>query len=295
MAYTVTVVLEADSGFIFESTDLAIASPSVNAIIDGAQANITGNTGAELTLTFTFPETDLAPITSAAITGITAPVTGGTPVNTAIGTGNFSVGAVSWDPNNNPFTANETYTAYVTLTANNGFTFPAGFTATIDGTAATVSGAPGTSVTLSRTFPATAALPTLILTPASVNINDGNLTATVTVGGTAASTVNLDVNALPAGITANVAGTTITVTGVQPASDQSASGVTIHVQTFAGANNIHTIIIGSNVSFSGNGTGGIIGPGGGPSTNFRDVYQSYGSQTGTFIRNTTTHVWTRQQ
>ncbi|MCL2294854.1 MAG: putative Ig domain-containing protein, partial [Spirochaetes bacterium] len=72
------------------------------------------------------------------------------------------------------------------------------------------------------------------------------------------------------------------------------SGVTIHVQTFAGANNLHTIIIGSNVTFSGNGTGGIIGPGGTPSTNFRDIYLSYGSQPGIFIRNTTTHVWSRQ-
>ena len=61
--------------------------------------------------------------------------------------------------------------------------------------------------------------PTLTLTPASVTINDDSLTATVTVGGTAKGAVTLDAEALPSGVTATVEGTTITVTGVRPSTE----------------------------------------------------------------------------
>ena len=57
--------------------------------------------------------------------------------------------------------------------------------------------------------------PTVILTPASVTINDGNLTETVNVTGTATGEVTLDTAALPTGVTATVYETTITVTGVR--------------------------------------------------------------------------------
>ena len=98
------------------------------------------------------------PITSVAITGITAPVTGAVPVTTASGVGNFTIGSVSWNPNNNPFTAGTVYTASVTLTANSGFTFTGLATATIDAQTATVANNTGTAVTLSRTFPVTSLL-----------------------------------------------------------------------------------------------------------------------------------------
>ena len=65
--------------------------------------------------------------------------------------------------------------------------------------------------------------PTLTLAPASVTINDGTLTATVTVGGTAKGAVTLDTEALPNGVTAEVEGTTITVTGVRPVEEGAAA------------------------------------------------------------------------
>ena len=58
--------------------------------------------------------------------------------------------------------------------------------------------------------------PTVILTPISVNINDANLTASVNITGTATGAVTLNTANLPAGVEATVSGTTITVTGVQP-------------------------------------------------------------------------------
>ena len=60
---------------------------------------------------------------------------------------------------------------------------------------------------------------TVILTPTSVTINDGNLSQTVSVGGTATGTITLNESALPAGVTATVSEATITVTGVRPTTD----------------------------------------------------------------------------
>jgi len=59
------------------------------------------------------------------------------------------------------------------------------------------------------------AAPPVILTPDSVTINDGNLTASVNVTGTATGAVTLNTATLPTGVTATVSGTTITVTGVR--------------------------------------------------------------------------------
>jgi len=50
-----------------------------------------------------------------------------------------------------------------------------------------------------------------------VEINDANLVRTITVGGNATGAVTLDTSNLPANITAEVDGTTITITGVRPA------------------------------------------------------------------------------
>jgi len=96
------------------------------------------------------------PITSVNVT-ITAPVKGAAPVATASGTGNFTIGAVTWSPANNSFLANTAYTAAVTLTANSGFTFSGLNSATVNGQNATISGNIGTAVTLSYTFPVTSA------------------------------------------------------------------------------------------------------------------------------------------
>jgi len=96
----------------------------------------------------------LIPITSAEIIVI-APVKNAVPGITASGTGYFSIGVVSWEPEDNPFLGNTVYTAAVTLTANNGYTFSTLNPATINGQNAVVSNNTGAAVTLSHTFPAT--------------------------------------------------------------------------------------------------------------------------------------------
>jgi len=104
-----------------------------------------------------FEDEDLlafTPITSAEII-ITAPVKAATPDTTANGTGNFSIGAVSWSPGNNLFLGNTVYTATVILTANNRYTFTGLGYATINGQNAVITNNIGKTVTLSYTFPAT--------------------------------------------------------------------------------------------------------------------------------------------
>ena len=94
-------------------------------------------------------------ITAAAVT-ITGPAKGVAPVTTAPagGTG-YTCGAVSWSPNDNPFKGGTVYTAMVTLTANEGYTFTGLTDAFVNAQAAVVSGNTGKSVTLSLTFAAT--------------------------------------------------------------------------------------------------------------------------------------------
>jgi len=95
-----------------------------------------------------------AVISSAAIS-VMAPATGETPSTMAGGTGNFTVGSVSWTPGDNPFKGSTRYTAEVTLAADANYTFHGMTSATINGNDAAVSGNSGTSVTLSYQFCAT--------------------------------------------------------------------------------------------------------------------------------------------
>ena len=60
-------------------------------------------------------------------------------------------------------------------------------------------------------------LPGLTINPTPVYIDNANLTATATVGGTATGTITIeDDTALPTGVTASISGNVITVTGVRP-------------------------------------------------------------------------------
>jgi len=97
---------------------------------------------------------DITGITGVAIT-ITGPAKDAVPNTEAIGEGNFTIGAVSWDPDDDPFQANTVYTASVTLTADEDCIFAANITATINGQPAVISNNTGTTVTLSYTFAAT--------------------------------------------------------------------------------------------------------------------------------------------
>jgi len=147
--------LTANTGHTF--TGLSAA----NATINGQQATISNNTGDRVTLSRAFPVTDADPITNAVITGVVAPVLGDVPSTASAGTGNFSRGNVTWSPIHNPFQGNTVYTASIILTANTGHTFTGllAANATINGQQATISQNFGDRVTLSRSFPATAAAP----------------------------------------------------------------------------------------------------------------------------------------
>jgi uncharacterized repeat protein (TIGR02543 family) len=101
-----------------------------------------------------------APIASAVLS-VTAPANGGTPAITASGTGNFTVGTVTWSPSAATFTTGVQYTVIITLTANANYTFTGGLaTRTINGNTATPSNNTGASVTLSWQFAAIPAGPT---------------------------------------------------------------------------------------------------------------------------------------
>jgi hypothetical protein len=105
-----------------------------------------------------FEETDSADIaiTSADIT-VTAPTTGAVPDAAAGGTGDFTIGAVSWMPDDSLFKGNTHYTAQVTLTVKANYTFTGLTTATINGQTATITANTGGTVTLSHQFAATSA------------------------------------------------------------------------------------------------------------------------------------------
>ena len=111
----------------------------------------------DATKTFVLVVRGADPVSSAAVT-VTAPATGNTPATAApAGGAGYACSPVTWSPGDSPFQGSTQYTASVTLTAEGGFTFPAGFTATINSNAATVTGASGNTVTVSYQFPATAA------------------------------------------------------------------------------------------------------------------------------------------
>jgi len=89
---------------------------------------------------------------------IDAPVTFASPDDiTTGGETNFSIGAITWSPDDNPFLPSKQYTATVTLAADTDYTFTGLSYATISGENASVSNNTGTAVTLSYTFAATAA------------------------------------------------------------------------------------------------------------------------------------------
>jgi len=97
-------------------------------------------------------------IPAAAVT-IAGPAKGAAPGTQASKEGSFAeyftVSAVSWTPDDNPFKGLTVYTVTVTLTANSGYTFAANVAATINGSSETHVVNNGTTLALSHTFAAT--------------------------------------------------------------------------------------------------------------------------------------------
>ena len=144
--YTAFIALTAKPGF-------TLAGVAANFFtVAGATATNPASPGV---VTAAFPATAPAVITLAAIPGVTAPVTGATPVTTIVATAQYT-GTVAWSPTDNPFDDSTVYTATITLTAKPGFT--------LTGVAVnffTVAGATATNLASSgvvmAAFPATAA------------------------------------------------------------------------------------------------------------------------------------------
>ena len=90
---------------------------------------------------------------------------------------NYTIGDVSWSPDDNPFKGETVYTAAVTLTANEGYKFPNTFTAKINGESASISENTGTTVKISYTF-----APTLGKVIVSMSIKSPPAKMTYTAG-----------------------------------------------------------------------------------------------------------------
>jgi len=116
-AYTATITLSAESGYIFAGVDanfftVAGATPVTNAANSGV-------------VTAVFPAT-ASTITNTAISGVTVPVAGATPVTTITDT--QYTGVITWKETisgtvlTGDFEAGKAYTATITLTPEDGFT-----------------------------------------------------------------------------------------------------------------------------------------------------------------------------
>ncbi|MCE5253655.1 MAG: IPT/TIG domain-containing protein [Actinomycetia bacterium] len=148
VVYTATITLTAKSGYTLQGV------PANFFTVAGASATNLANSGV---VTATFPVTVGNTITIAAISGVTVPVTGATPVRVITETDQYT-GAVTWNPNDALFKAATTYTATITLTPKSGYTLqgvPANFF--------TVAGASATNLAnsgvVTAVFPATTATP----------------------------------------------------------------------------------------------------------------------------------------
>src|SRR5680860_305710 len=97
-----------------------------------------------------------AVIDIAAITGVTAPVTGATPVDTITATDQYT-GTVTWDPADSTFAGTTVYTATITLAAKPGFTLT-GVAVNFFTVAGAVATNPIDSGVVTAVFPATAAV-----------------------------------------------------------------------------------------------------------------------------------------
>ncbi|NOV04752.1 S-layer homology domain-containing protein [Paenibacillus planticolens] len=117
-SYTATVELTSKNAKLFQA---GAFTPTVE---DASEVGTTTTTGSSVgnTVTFkvTFPTTEL-PIGTAAIAGVTPPVTGATPVSAIAATSEYTA-TIAWSPSDAIFAPNTSYTASITITPNDGYT-----------------------------------------------------------------------------------------------------------------------------------------------------------------------------
>lgn len=113
-----------DTGYVFGSWSDGVLTASRTDTIVTADISVTANF--------------LATITTAVVSGVTAPATGATPVSTIADTSEYTA-TISWSPTDVTFLTNTIYTASVTITPKAGYTLsgvPANFF-TVAGSTAT--------------------------------------------------------------------------------------------------------------------------------------------------------------
>jgi hypothetical protein len=110
--YTATITLTPTSGY-------TLAGVTVNFFTVAGATSVTNSADSGVIIAV-FPRTATT-ISSAAIVGLTAPVTGATPVATITPDAQYT-GSVTWSPNHATFASATTYTATITLTPTSGYT-----------------------------------------------------------------------------------------------------------------------------------------------------------------------------
>ena len=175
-----------------DSNDLDVepATASATWSINGADHGIAYANGAN-TGFIPLGVTVITPVSLSAISGVTQPVAGAAPVTSITETAQYT-GAVSWNPNHNPFNNATAYTATITLTPKPGFVF-AGIAAnffTVAG-ATSVSNVANSGI-ITAVFPATSGAPPNITGPATMTLSAGytaTSTGAYTITGTTPVTV----------------------------------------------------------------------------------------------------------
>lgn len=113
-AYTATITLTPKAGY-------TLSGVAANSFTVAGATNVTHSSGSGI-VTAVFPSTSAATITLLAISGVTAPVVGATPV-TSITANTQYTGTVSWSPTvSGTFAGSTVYTATITLTPEAGYT-----------------------------------------------------------------------------------------------------------------------------------------------------------------------------
>jgi hypothetical protein len=224
VSYTATITLTPKEGY-------TLAGVSEN-FFTVAGATSTSNAAGSGVVTAVFPATAAVPIGTAAIAGVTAPVTGATPVSTLADTAEYTA-TIEWSPANGTFAGAVSYTATITLTPKEGYTL-AGVSEnffTVAGATSTLNAAGSGVVT--AVFPATAAVPIGTAAIAGVTAPVTGATPVSTLADTSEYTATIGWSPT-AGTFAGAVSYTATIT-LTPKSGYTLDGVTENFFTVAGA------------------------------------------------------------
>jgi hypothetical protein len=127
--YTAKVTLTAAQGFTFDGIPPKLNADTVEGAFNHNEGTVTHQAGSGTTIDviIVFPEIAGTPITDVDLTDyIPAPVEGMRPATAfdeKFSAAQYTAGSVSWTPVHGTFVADMTYTARVTLTAQQGYTF----------------------------------------------------------------------------------------------------------------------------------------------------------------------------